>query len=107
MTSIVASPFSPQSQPPGHDRLRQQATELEGVFLNTLIKEMFASVETEGDFGGGYAEETWRGMQAEQLANAMAEAGGIGLADALLADLIALQASQPITPTAPLQGAYK
>ncbi len=74
------------------DRLRQQAQELEGVFLNTLMKEMFASLHAdEGAMGGGFGEATWRDMQAEQLANTVAEAGGIGLADALLPDLLAAQ----------------
>lgn len=72
-------------------RTRQQAEELEGLFLNTLMKEMFSGIDAKGGFGGGFAEETWRGMQAEQYAAAMAEAGGIGLADSLMADLIALQ----------------
>lgn len=74
-------------------RMRQQAEELEGVFLNTLMKEMFSSVDAKGDFGGGFAEETWRGMQAEQFAASMAQAGGIGLADALVADMLAMQES--------------
>lgn len=91
----------------GLDRLRAQAMELEGVFLNTLMKEVFSSVDTDGDFGGGFAEETWRGMQAEQLAGAMADTGGIGLADSLVADLIALQQAIPPTPSLPPQGAYK
>src|SRR5690606_36899951 len=56
-------------------RLRQQAEELEGVFLNTLTKQMFASVQTENGFGGGFAEETWRSMQAEQFAATIASAG--------------------------------
>ncbi|MHB1110003.1 MAG: rod-binding protein [Devosia sp.] len=99
--SNPVSIFSPGGQakdPLG--RLRQQAEELEGVFLNTLMKEMFSSIDAEGDFGGGFAEETWRGMQAEQFAASMAEAGGTGLADALMADLIALQeAAQNTQPT--------
>ena len=62
------------------------------VFLNTLMKEMFSSIETkEESFGGGFAEETWRGMQAEQFANSLAEQGGIGLADQLMGDLLRLQ----------------
>lgn len=73
------------------DRLRQQAEELEGVFLTTLVKEMFAGIDTEGTFGGGFAEETWRSMQAEQYAAAMAQNGGIGLADALMAGLLRFQ----------------
>jgi flagellar protein FlgJ len=77
---------------PGYEKLRKQAVELEGVFLNTLMKEMFSSIDTsETSFGGGFAEETWRGMQAEQFATALAEKGGIGLADQLLSDLLRLQ----------------
>lgn len=80
-------------------RMRQQAEELEGVFLNTLMREMFSSIDSKGDFGGGFAEETWRGMQAEQFAASMAQAGGIGLADALVADMLAMQeAAQQIMP---------
>jgi flagellar protein FlgJ len=85
-----------------------QATELEGVFLNTLMKEMFSSLKSDQDsFGGGFAEETWRGMQAEQMASAMAEAGGIGLADSIMGDILALQeAASPATPLPP-NGAYR
>lgn len=72
-------------------KLRQQAEELEGVFLNTLMKEMFSGIDTKNGFGGGFAEETWRSMQSEQFAGAMASAGGIGLADQLTADLFAIQ----------------
>ena len=80
---------------PGYDRLHRQAVELEGVFLNTLMKEMFSSIDTsESGFGGGFAEETWRGMQAEQMAAAVAEQGGSGLADQLMADLLRLQEAQ-------------
>ena len=77
---------------PGYEKLRKQAVDLEGVFLNTLMKEMFSSIKTdEASFGGGFAEEPWRGMQAEQFAGALAETGGIGLADQLMGDLLRLQ----------------
>ena len=73
-------------------QLRQQAEDLEGIFLNTLMKEMFASLKSESaEAGGGFAEDTWRGMQAEQMANSLAQGGGIGLAEAILPDLIAAQ----------------
>lgn len=77
---------------PGYEQLRKQAVELEGVFLNTLMKEMFSSIDTsESNFGGGFAEETWRGMQAEQFASVLADQGGIGLADQLMGDLLRMQ----------------
>jgi peptidoglycan hydrolase FlgJ len=96
------------SSPAQLGKARSQATELEGVFLNTLMKEMFSSIETDRSlFGGGFAEETWRGMQAEQLADAMAKAGGIGLADALVGDILALQEAAQASPTFPTNGAYR
>jgi len=77
---------------PGYAKLHKQAKDFEGVFLNTLMKEMFSSVKTDDkNFGGGFAEETWRGMQAEQFAGAMADQGGIGLADQLMPTLLKLQ----------------
>ena len=88
-SATIPSPTGSSAHP--LNRMRQQAEELESVFLSTLMKEMFSNIDSKGTFGGGFAEETWRGMQAEQYAAVMAEAGGIGLADTLMADLIALQ----------------
>ena len=77
---------------PGYAKMHQQAKDLEGVFLNTLMKEMFSSIKTDDkSMGGGFAEETWRGMQAEQFSSAMADQGGIGLADQLMPTLLKLQ----------------
>jgi flagellar protein FlgJ len=91
--NVLPAPHVDKSSP-GYQAMHKQAMELEGMFLNTLMKEMFSSIETsEQSFGGGFAEETWRGMQAEQFANAVAERGGIGLADAMMSDLLRLQES--------------
>lgn len=88
--AATASRIDPTS--PTYVRLHQQARDLESVFLTTLTKEMFSSIKTDDqNFGGGFAEETWRGMQAEQLAGAMAAQGGIGLADQLMPTLLKMQ----------------
>ena len=77
---------------PGYAKLRKQAQDFEGVFLNSLMKEMFSSIKTDDqNFGGGFGEETWRGMQAEQMADAVAQQGGIGIADQLMPTLLGLQ----------------
>ena len=90
MSTIPLAKVDPKT--PGYEKLHKQAVELEGVFLNTLMKEMFSSIDTSDEsFGGGFAEETWRGMQAEQFANSLAEKGGIGLADNLMGDLLRMQ----------------
>lgn len=96
MSTIPAAKLDTSA--PGYERLYKQAKDLEGVFLNTLMKEMFSSIETDSkSFGGGFAEETWRGMQAEQFANTLAEQGGLGLAEQLMPDLLRMQEASQST----------
>ena len=94
MSDLIANFARPpvKPQPANIEQLRSQAKELEGVFLNTLMKQMFSGIKTDQEnFGGGFGEETWRSMQSEQLANTMAQGGGIGLADQLMGEMLALQ----------------
>ena len=92
---IGATP-SATTSPAKLGHLSQQAQELEGIFINTLMKEMFASLKTDSSsMGGGFAEETWRGMQAEQLSDGIAKAGGVGIADQLMSSLLAMQEAKP------------
>lgn len=94
----TSSGTSISAQKLGH--LRQQAQDLEGVFINTLMKEMFSSLKTDQSaMGGGFAEETWRGMQAEQLSDSIAKAGGVGIADTLMSSLLALQETNSSSPS--------
>ena len=57
--------------------------------------------------GNASVESPGHGMQAEQFAGAMADAGGIGLAEALLPDLLALQENAQSSQIPPLAGAYR
>lgn len=78
--------------------MRAQAEELESVFINTLVGQMFSSIDTNGDFGGGYGEETWRSMQSEQFAASISRSGGVGLADQIMQNLIAAQETAQNAP---------
>jgi len=89
------------------DKLRKQAEDFEGVFLNLLTKEMFATAKSDNGFGGGFGEETWRSMQSEQLANTMAQNGGLGIADQLLGDMIALQEANQNNNNSRSSGVYR
>jgi len=105
MMDAIAKPGSTLT-PAQIARVRQQAEEFEGVFLNTLTKQMFSSLKTDASvMGGGFGEETWRSMQSEMLANTMAQNGGLGIAEQLLPDLLALQEAANKQNTLP--GAYK
>ena len=105
MMDAVKKPGSTLT-PGQYAKVRSQAEELEGVFLNTLTKELFSSLKTdESVMGGGFGEETWRSMQSEQLAASMAQNGGLGIADQLLPDLLAMQEAANNQNKMP--GAYK
>ena len=91
MSSIPGLDLSKLPDTPFVHTARQKATELEGVFLNTLVSQMMSGLDARNGFGGGQAEETWRSMQSEQLANSIAENGGIGLADDILRSLLQTQ----------------
>ena len=80
---------------------REQAVALEGVFLNTLVKQMFSGLDANNGFGGGQAEETWRSMQSEILADQISQNGGIGLADDIMRTLLAQQEALPSTSGTP------
>lgn len=97
MTSAVILPSAAQiaAAPPA---LRRAAEELEGVFLSELLQPVFEAFDTDGLGGGGAGERTFRPMLVQEYAKSMVAAGGIGLADALLADLVRMQAGQPLEP---------
>jgi len=105
--TLPVSGFAPATapQPRNLEQLRSQARDLESVFVNTLIKQMFSGIKTDqSSFGGGFAEETWRGMQSEQLANQIAQSGGLGIAESLMGDLIAMQEAAQASASSSFMG---
>ena len=92
LNPLASSGSAGTTSPAKIGHLRQQAQDLEGIFINTLMKEMFSSLKTDQKSGGGGdAEATWRGIQAEQMSDAVSKAGGVGIADAIYTDLLAVQ----------------
>ncbi|MBF0246900.1 MAG: rod-binding protein [Alphaproteobacteria bacterium] len=75
-------------------KLRETAQDFEAVFLSQMLKPMFDGIETDGPFGGGAAEETWRGVMIDEYGKAIAKNGGIGIADAVMAEMLKMQEVQ-------------
>lgn len=69
----------------------KSARDFEAVFIGQMTKTMMETVETKGPFSGGHGEEMFRGVLAEQLGGAITARGGIGLAPAVMKQIIALQ----------------
>ncbi len=70
---------------------KQTAQKFEAVFLGQMTQLMMQSVETGDEFSGGHGEEMFRGVLAEKLGTEMARTGGVGLAPAVLAQIIKMQ----------------
>lgn len=73
-------------------RLRATANDFEATFLAQMLKPMFEGLQTEGTFGGGSAEETWRGFLIDAMAKQTVKSGGIGLSDRVMSEMIKMQA---------------
>lgn len=72
----------------------QAAEDFEAVFLAQMMQPMFNTVEVDETFGGGHAEETWRGIMVEEIAKQTVKAGGIGLASSVEKEMLKLQEAQ-------------
>lgn len=73
------------------EQARAAAVEFEAVFLAQMLRPMFDGVATDGPFGGGQAEAINRDMLVDEYAKALAQGGGIGLADSVLAEMLKMQ----------------
>ncbi len=95
MTTPIESFVSPSPRLPqvtsGADmaRLQKNAREFEAVFLAQMLQPMVRSPESAPPFGGGFAEDVWRDMLADAMGKEISRAGGIGVADAVVAQVLA------------------
>lgn len=67
------------------------AREFETMVLNELFGLMFQGLSTDGPFGGGSGEAMFRPMLIQEYAKGVAQSGGVGLGDAVLAEITRLQ----------------
>jgi Rod binding domain-containing protein len=89
--SSVASALAPAAQGLSAERIKAVGEEFEAVFLSNMMEEMFTGVEEDNPFASGPGASAWRSMRTEQFARSIAAAGGIGLAEHVQRQLIALQ----------------
>lgn len=96
--TTAGAPLPISTQPHPHraravvpPEIQRVAEEFESVFLTEMISPMFESLDTEGLGGGGEGERMFRPMLIEQYADAISHAGGIGIADNIIAELTRMQ----------------
>lgn len=71
--------------------IERAAQEFESVFIGEMLAPMFEGIDTEGLGGGGIGEEMFRPMLIERYAEAIAHAGGIGVAQSIVAEFTRMQ----------------
>lgn len=71
--------------------VRAAAEEFEAVFLNNMLQNMFTGLENGGAWGGGHGSDAWQSLLIDEYARTIADIGGIGLADSVERELLALQ----------------
>ena len=72
-------------------KAKAAAQDFEGVFLNSMIQQMFSGLQGEGPMGGNGATGIWRSFLTDEFAKGFAKAGGIGIADQVYGTLLAQQ----------------
>ncbi|WP_448665119.1 rod-binding protein [Sphingomonas sp. CJ20] len=90
LRATTPNPAAP-AQPKVDKKNAETAQSFEGVFLGQITQLLLESVPQDDTFGGGHGEEMFRGVLAEKLGTEMAKRGGIGLAPAVLDQIIKLQ----------------
>ncbi|KQW83880.1 rod-binding protein [Brevundimonas sp. Root1279] len=97
MSDLTVSPAllqptpSAPTGPVATARMRETAEAFEASFLSQMLKPMFEGLKTDGMFGGGEAEGTWRGFMIDAMAKQTVKAGGIGMADQVVAQMLKMQ----------------
>lgn len=71
-------------------KTRTVAENFETVFVNSMFQQMFANVG-QGPFSGGPGAQMWRSFLTDEYAKSFVKSGGIGIADHVQRQLMALQ----------------
>jgi Rod binding domain-containing protein len=101
MSDLIASPAlltgaAAPAAPVATARMRETAEQFEASFLSQMLKPMFEGLKTDGPFGGGDAEATWRSFMIDAMAKQTVKAGGVGLADTVVAQMLKMQEAQEL-----------
>jgi flagellar protein FlgJ len=73
------------------EKISETAQDFEAQFLSQMMENMFSTVGTNPEFGGGDAEEVYRSLLVNEYGKLLSRAGGIGIADHVKGELLRMQ----------------
>jgi peptidoglycan hydrolase FlgJ len=102
--AALAQASQPGAAAAATPKMREAARSFETQVLSQLLQPAFAGLGADSDLvgGGGAAEAQWRPMLVDAMAAAASRAGhGLGIADAVLREMLRRQSSDTATTTDP------
>ncbi|PZU91483.1 MAG: flagellar biosynthesis protein FlgJ [Chelatococcus sp.] len=77
---------------PAKAKAKKQADDFETMFLEQMTERLTKTEGTEGPLGeNGTGGDIWRSQLSQEYAKQIQKAGGVGLSDQIMRDLISLQ----------------
>ena len=73
------------------DQARTAAESFEAFFISQIMGNMSTGIKTNGPFGGGQAEETWRSMLNQEYGKEISKSGKLGISDMISKEMIKMQ----------------
>lgn len=95
LTQYQAGKFAkPASANMSEAKADKAAEDFEAVFISQMLTPMFEGIQSDDMFGGGSAENIYKSMMIEEYGKIISASGGLGIADAVKAEMLAMQAKQ-------------
>ena len=91
---LPPAPQLPLATPEQRRRIHETAKTFEGQLMGLMLQPMFDGLETDGPFGGGNSEGTYRSLLVEAIGGQVAKSGGVGLADPVAREMLRMQGLQ-------------
>ncbi|MGO1117860.1 rod-binding protein [Rhodovibrionaceae bacterium A322] len=76
------------------DQAQKIGQDFEAMFIAQMLGPMFEGLKTDGPFGGGMAEKTFRSIMLDEYGKEIAKTNSLGIADAVAKELLQLQEVQ-------------
>jgi len=89
--ALPPAPQLPMATPEQRRKIQDTAQAFEGQLLGLLMQPMFEGLQTDGPFGGGNSEGTYKAFLVEAIGKQVAKAGGVGLADPVAREMLKMQ----------------
>lgn len=81
----------PKATPEQRAKIDATAKKFEAQLIGMMLQPMFEGLSTDGPFGGGEAEGTYRSFMVDAIGQQIAKSGGLGIAAPVAREMLKMQ----------------